>query len=90
MLKPTHVKENVNEKVIFIDAGFAHCGVVLDNGKILMTGKGVDGALGLGSSKLKDSMSFQPVENIPNDIVFKELNISHHSLVLFSPRSAIP
>ena len=81
VLKPTHVKENVNEKVIFIDAGFAHCGVVLDNGKILMTGKGADGALGLGSSTFKDSISFQPVQNVPNDIVFKELSCSkgeHH------------
>ena len=45
-LKPTPVKENIKEKVVFVDAGFAHCGIVTENGKVLMAGKGVDGALG--------------------------------------------
>ena len=84
-LKPTPVKENIKEKVVFVDAGFAHCGIVTENGKVLMAGKGVDGALGFGSESLKNSMFFQEIKSPPNQAHFKEISCSkgeHHGHTL--------
>ena len=84
-LTPTPVKENIEEKIAFVDAGFAHCGLVTENGKVWMAGKGVDGALGFGSSFLKSSMFFQKIESLPSEVRFKEISCSkgeHHGHTL--------
>ena len=85
-LKPTLVEENINEKIIYIDAGFAHSGIVTESGKILMAGKDSDGALGFGASSLKNSSHyyFQEIESSSN-FYFKELSCSkgeHHGHTL--------
>lgn len=47
-----HFKDN-GIKVVYMNAGFAHCGTVSSEGQLFMFGKGEDGALGLGSNPPK-------------------------------------
>lgn len=78
-LEPTLVKENICDRIVYVDAGFSHCGIVTENGKILMAGKGESGELGLGSRCLNDSMFFRPIRSFSDYISsahFKELSCS--------------
>ena len=49
------------DKVIFMNAGFAHSGLITDKGAVYMFGKGEDGALGLGKRTL-------PVMSVPTQV----------------------
>ena len=83
--EPTNVTENINEKIVYVDAGFTHCGVVTDKGKILMAGNGASGGLGFGSSFLKNSLFFRAIDHFPIDVHFKALSCSkgaHHGHTL--------
>ena len=82
-LKPTLVKENICDRIVYVDAGFSHCGIVTEDGKILMAGKGENGELGLGSRSLSDSMFFRPIRSFSDYISsahFKELSCSKGEL----------
>ncbi|XP_064621917.1 uncharacterized protein LOC135484418 [Lineus longissimus] len=45
---PKRIQAFDNEKVVNMNAGFAHCGAVTESGGVFMFGKGKDHALGLG------------------------------------------
>ena len=84
ILEPTLVKLHIDEKVVFADAGFAHCGIVTEGGNILMAGKGSDGALGLGSKIKNPSSTFRLIQN-EEKVHFKEISCSkgeHHGHTL--------
>ena len=83
ILEPLIVKD-INEKVIYADAGFAHCGVVTESGNILMAGKACDGALGAGTQSAKIFTHFSPIQN-PQGLRFTEISCSkgeHHGHTL--------
>lgn len=55
-------------KIVSMDAGFAHCGAVTEDGCVFMWGQAKFGALGLGTDKMKkdDFLSPQLVYNLEN------------------------
>jgi len=52
---PEEVKCLKEEKIVSADAGHSHCGIITETGVLYMTGKGSDGALGLGKSRLQNA-----------------------------------
>ncbi|CAG5134847.1 unnamed protein product [Candidula unifasciata] len=56
LLMPTKVEHLLARAVVSVGAGHDHCGIVTHDGLLFMTGKGSDGALGLGSSKLANAL----------------------------------
>lgn len=59
---PEEVKTLNKEKIIAVGAGHSHCGIVTEAGRLYMTGKGSDGALGLGKSCLQNATLPTPCE----------------------------
>lgn len=81
--QPTKVNY-IEGKVIHADAGFAHSGIVTEDGDLYMCGKGQCGALGLGQGRLQAICTFTRIDK-PVDVFFKEITCSkgeHHGHTL--------
>jgi alpha-tubulin suppressor-like RCC1 family protein len=80
---PRTIQALDKEKVVHMNAGFAHCGAVTDAGFVFMFGKGKDGALGLGKA-IGDQLTPKLVKSLP-DVRIRSLSCSlggHHGHTL--------
>lgn len=75
--------------VVFMNAGFTHCGAVTADGEVYMFGRGEDGALGLGKEHLKPVTVPVIVESLTGKDIY-ELSCSlgeKHGHTLFVSKS---